>query len=1055
MEKILLAALLMGMSVTGSRAQNTTQMPDFTEWHDLQVNAVNRLATHTDFFAFSPEDDLVGQQPDKKKSKNYLPLDGNWKFKWVENADQRPTDFFRTDYDDSQWKDFPVPGIWEMNGFGDPVYVNIGFAWRGNFKNNPPEVPVKDNHVGSYRRTIHIPDSWDGKQVIAHFGSVTSCIYLWVNGQFVGYSEDSKIGPEFDVTRYLRKGDNLIAFQVFRWSDGSYCEDQDFWRLSGVARESYLYARDARQHLKDIRVAPDLVNDYKDGTLSVNIQLSGRTKAFLVLEDADRQLVCKTAASPDKTGQAKAFMELRNPRKWTAEIPYLYYLYVHTEDARTGKELETIPLRVGFRKVEIKNAQVLVNGQPVLFKGANRHEMDPDGGYVVTRERMVQDLKLMKQLNVNAVRTCHYPDDPLWYDLCDEYGLYVVAEANQESHGFGYGEDAVSGTPLFARQIMERNQHNVGTKFNHPSIVIWSLGNETRYSKNFDEAYDWIKSQDKSRPVQYERAELKGYATDIFCPMYYPPKACEKYAQDDSHTRPLIQCEYNHTMGNSGGNLKEYWDLVRRYPKYQGGFDWDFVDQALHRTPHFDASRSLADYERMAKEANVKTEYTYGGDYNRHDPSDNNFNCNGMIGPDRQLNPHAYEVGYEYQNIWASPVDLRQGKIRIHNEYFFRDLGNYRMEWSLVNEGETVKSGTIDQLDIAPQQTAEYTLPITGKEYDGEVLLNIDFKLKDAEPLMTAGQTVAEAQMEVQPWQPVQKKEPIVKDKIKVTDKIKENLVRFSGNGFSIMFNRKTGFLTSYQVDGHDLLGEGGTLKPNFWRAVTDNDMGADFQNRLSVWRNPTLMLKSLEVEKKTGCLTAVYDMPETGAGLRLVYHATPDGALHVGMEMEIKKGSKTPNLPRFGMLMQLPYKMDRSVFYGRGPVENYADRKLSQRIGRYEQTADEQFFPYIRPQETGTKSDIRWWQQTDSSNRGFRVQPDEAAFSASALHYNISDLDEGKEKHQRHSYQVPLSEYTNLTLDAAMMGVGGIDSWGSEPLEKYQLPAGNRSMHFWIIPVR
>lgn len=475
MDKILLTALLMGMSVSGIHAQKTIVEPTFTEWHDLQVNAVNRFATHTDFFAFAPTENVHSRKFDMKQSANYLSLNGDWKFNWVENADQRPTDFFRTDFDDSQWKTFPVPGIWEVNGYGDPVYVNIGFAWRGNFKNNPPEVPFKENHVGSYRRTIRIPDNWDGKQVIAHFGSVTSCVYLWVNGKFVGYSEDSKIGPEFDVTKYLEKGENQFAFQVFRWSDGSYCEDQDFWRLSGVARDSYLYARDAKQHLKDIRVTPDLANDYKDGTLSVNLQLAGSTKAFLILEDADNNLAAKTVVTADKAGQAKAFMELRNPKKWSAETPYLYNLYVNVEDAKTSKAIETIPLKVGFRKVEIKNAQVLVNGQPVLFKGANRHEMDPDGGYVVTRERMLQDIKLMKRLNVNAVRTCHYPDAPIWYDLCDEYGLYVVAEANQESHGFGYSKNAISGSPLFAKQIMERNQHNVGTKFNHSSIIFGVL----------------------------------------------------------------------------------------------------------------------------------------------------------------------------------------------------------------------------------------------------------------------------------------------------------------------------------------------------------------------------------------------------------------------------------------------------------------------------------------------------------------------------------------------------------------------------------------------------
>lgn len=1047
--------MFVGLSVCGAHSQTTNTIPSFTEWHDLQVNKVNRFETHTDFFAFSAEETDILKANDKKASVNYISLDGDWKFNWVEHADQRPTDFFKVDFDDSQWGKMKVPGVWEVNGFGDPVYVNIGFAWRGNFKNNPPEVPIKDNHVGSYRRTISLPETWNGKQVIAHFGSVTSCIYLWVNGKYVGYSEDSKVGPEFDITKYLQKGDNQIAFQVFRWSDGSYCEDQDFWRLSGIARESYLYTRNPKQQLEDVKLTPDLINDYKDGVLNVNLKLKGNTKAELLLTDKSGSQVAKKTVTPDKFGQAKTLLEVIDPLKWTAETPYLYHLIISVLDAKTGKVIEMIPQNVGFRKVEIKNAQVLVNGQPIYIKGANRHEMDPDGGYVVTRERMIQDIKLMKALNINAVRTCHYPDDPMWYDLCDEYGLYLVAEANQESHGFGYGDDAISGKPLFAKQILERNQHNVGTKFNHPSIIFWSLGNETRYGKNFDVAYDWIKSQDTSRPVQYERALIDGYATDIFCPMYYSPSDCEKYAKDDRYQRPLIQCEYNHTMGNSGGNLKEYWDLVRKYPKYQGGFDWDFVDQALHLKPHFDANRTVADYEQLANEASVKTQYTYGGDFNKHDPSDNNFNCNGILGPDRQYNPHAYELAYEYQNIWASPLNLKEGTIQVKNEFFFRDLSNYKLEWTLVNEGKKVGSGVVDNLDIQPQSAATLTLPITKQTYNGEVLLNIDFKLKSPEPLMESGQVVAQAQMEVQKWTPQSISTSEKKRKVKIKDDKKTNQIQISNYRFSLSFDRKSGFLTNYEVDGRKLLGDGGTLKPNFWRAVTDNDMGANFQKSLSVWRNPDMNLTEIKVDKRLNQVTTVYDLPSVGAILRLNYVVNDDGGMRVSMAMEMKTDKKVPMLPRFGMLMQMPYDMEKSVYYGRGPIENYSDRKLSQRIGLYEQTADDQFYPYIRPQETGTKSDIRWWNQCDKDGKGIRIEFTGASFSASALHYNISDLDEGDEKHQRHSYQVPVSKFTNLTLDAAMMGVGGIDSWGAEPLKAYQIPAENRSFTFIITPLR
>ena len=640
-------------------------MPTDTEWHDLQVNEVNRLKLHTNYFAYeSAEKALAG---DPKASANYLSLNGTWKFHFAEAPNKRPSGFFETSYDDAAWKTISVPGIWELNGYGDPVYVNVGFAWRGHFKNNPPQVPLKDNHVGSYRRIINIPNSWDGKQIIAHFGSVTSNIYLYVNGMYVGYAEDSKVAAEFDITPYVRKGDNLIAFQTFRWCDGSYSEDQDFWRLSGVARDSYLYARNEKVQVSNIKLTADLVNNYQDGALSVDLDVKGSPTVDFDLLNANGISVSKHSVDFKGQRHGNVAFNIKNVKPWTAETPYLFTLV--TTVKKGGKVIEVIPQKVGFRKVEIRNSQLLVNGQPIYIKGANRHEMDPDGGYIVSRERMIQDIKIMKQFNINAVRTCHYPDDPQWYELCDEYGLYVVAEANQEGHGFGYGDDAPTKKPMFAKQILERNQHNVEMFYNHPSIIIWSLGNETADGPNFTAAFNWIKSVDSSRPIHWERAE-KGPNTELYCPMYLPQKACEEYALSSApeDQKPLIQCEYNHAMGNSGGGLKEYWDLVRKYPKFQGGFVWDFVDQALR-----DTKRGI---------------YTYGGDYNKYDPSDNNFNCNGLISPDRIPNPHMYEVGYEYQNIWVQPTDLMQGKIKVRNEYFFRDLGNYALQWKILVNGK-------------------------------------------------------------------------------------------------------------------------------------------------------------------------------------------------------------------------------------------------------------------------------------------------------------------------------------------------------------------------------
>ena len=1051
--KHLLMAALLGCTVGASAAEEKAAeklVPTFTEWHDLQVNEVNRLKLHTNYFAYENETLALAGQMDK--SANFISLHGAWKFNWVKDADKRPTDFYKTDLDDSAWKTMNIPANWEMNGFGVPEYVNTGFAWRGHFDQKPPAVPVKDNNVGSYRRIINIPDSWDGKQVIAHFGSVTSNIYLYVNGQYVGYAEDAKVAAEFDITPYLKKGDNLIAFQTFRWCDGSWCEDQDFWRLSGVARDSYLYARDAAVHLTNIKITPDLQNNYEDGVVQIYAEVKGQPVIEYKLLNHNGIEIIKSDANFKKRVNGTAQFTIKNVKKWSAEDPYLYTLVATVKDEK-GNIVEVVPQKVGFRKVEIVNSQLLVNGQPVLIKGADRHEMDPDGGYVVSRERMIQDIKIMKRLNINAVRTCHYPDDPVWYDLCDEYGLYVTAEANQESHGFGYGNDAEAKKPEFAKQILERNQHNVEMYFNHPSVIVWSLGNETVNGDNFIAAYKWIKEQDKSRPVQFEQAGRTGENTDIFCPMYYSHDGCDKYSKDDKFTRPLIQCEYNHTMGNSSGGLKEYWDMVRKYPKFQGGYIWDFVDQALHRNP----VKPMSVKDNLTYAQYNKLKYTYGGDYNDYDPSDNNFNCNGVIGPDRQLNPHAYEVAYEYQNIWAEAVDLQAGKISVYNEHFFRNLANYQLVWTLLQDGKAVQNGTVDKLDVAPQQKTTLTLPYQIPA-EGEVLLNIEFRLKKAEPLMEAGQMVAYRQLEVRTANAAAA--VVAEGKLKVENKKKETEIKVLNDFIDIEFDKATGLLKEYEVNGVDLLGEGGTLKPNFWRAVTDNDMGAQLQKKFRVWRAPALNLQTITASKvKVGknvnaVVKAVYDMPDVKAALTITYTIAPDGTMGVEQTMDATEGEKVSDMFRFGMLMQLPFQMDNSTFYGRGPIENYIDRKGSQNVGIYTQTAEEQFFPYIRPQETGTKSDIRWWQQTDKAGKGFRITSGNL-FSASALHYSIDDLDDGEEKEQRHSYEVPQSKYTELCIDKEQFGVGGENSWGAWPLPQHRLGYADKTFSFVISPVK
>ena len=1038
------------------------QQPTFTEWHDLQVNEINRLPLHTLHFAYDPNDfaGTGAEYLDKKKSMNYLSLDGTWKFNWVANADERPTDFYKTDLDDSKWNNIQMPGNWEMLGYGQPEYVNVGFGWRGHFDQQPPAVPTKDNHVGSYRREINIPANWDGKRVIAHFGSVTSNIYLYVNGKFAGYAEDSKVAAEFDITPFLKKGKNLIAFQTFRWCDGSWCEDQDFWRLSGPARENYLYARSKEHRLLDVRVETELKNNYKDGALNITAKLQGNTLAYFGLYDPDGKEVIVTGTDNVKNGVAKYQLRVKNVRKWSAETPNLYTLVVSPiQNGGMYLPYEIIQVKVGFRKVEIKNKQFLVNGQPVLLKGADRHEMDPDEGYNVSEERMIQDIMMMKRMNINAVRTSHYPNDPRWYDLCDKYGLYVVAEANQESHGFQYGDDAAAKKPEFAKQIMERNQHNVSMFYNHPSIVTWSMGNETVMGDNFLQAYKWIKSQDKTRPVQYEQAR-RGEGTDIFCPMYYPVAASEKYAKDPNSPMPLIQCEYNHTMGNSGGNLSDYWNLIRKYPILQGGFDWDFVDQALHR--NIVKPMSILPY-KMNNEELRKIEYCYGGDYNKYDPSDNNFNCNGIIGPDRQMNPHAYEVAYQYQNIWAKMVNAETGEVSVHNENFFRDLSNYALAWSLEEDGVETQNGTIADLDVPAQQTKNFTIPYDKSKIKGkEVFLNIDFRLKEAEPLLTAGQVMAYAQL------PVVTKQACSGDcskmlaqghgkkKMKLAAK-KNNVVAVTTPNLTFKIDRSTGLISEYAYNGKSLLGEGGTLKPNFWRAPTDNDMGAGLQKKFKAWKNPQMNLKNIDVkkDKKTNSVTILtsFDMPEVQGQMDITYVVFANtGAVKVTEDFKATEGAKVSDMFRFGMLMQMPYTMEKSNYYGRGPIENYSDRKDCMRIGVYTDDADNQYFPYIRPQESGTKSDIRWWKQTDATGLGLQVKSC-TPFYASAIHFDTEELDDGDDKEQRHSFDLKKSKFTNLFLDSAHMGVGGENSWGAWPLEKYRVHYGNKTFTFTLIP--
>lgn len=1006
------------------------QAQTFREWTDPETNAVNRAPMRSAHFAYSANELALGDQ-DMKSSANYLSLNGLWKFNWVNDADQRPVDFWRPDFNDKGWDNISIPGIWELNGYGAPIYVNTGYAWRNQFTSNPPEVPTENNHVGTYRRYVRVPASWKGKDVFAHFGSVTSNIYLWVNGKYVGYSEDSKLETEFDITKYLQPGkENLICFQVFRWCDGTYLEDQDFFRFSGVARDSYLYARD-KKRVEDIRVTPDLENNYTDGVLNIDLTTTASAPVTLVLSDA----YGKEVARQEVKGTGKTIIRVPNPHKWTAETPYLYKLIAHM----AGND-EVIPVNVGFRKIEISNGQVLINGKPVLFKGVNRHELDPDGGYVVSPERMAQDIKLMKSLNVNGVRTCHYPNDPLWYDLCDKYGLYVVAEANIESHGMGYGEKSLAKNPAYAKAHMERDQRNVQRYFNHPSIIFWSLGNEAGYGPNFEAAYEWIKNEDPSRPVQYEQAGWSN-KTDIFCPMYYGYDGMEKYGSNTPSDKPLIQCEYAHAMGNSIGGFDKYWEQIRKYPNLQGGFIWDFVDQAV-RTKGKDGVEIFA----------------YGGDFNRFDASDGNFCVNGVVSPDREPNPHADEVAYFYQNIWTRPVDGDSHKVGVYNENFFRDLSYVNLDWTLLNNGVPVREGRISDVNVAPGATSEISIPYGEISDEGEWTLNVYYALKEKEGLLSAGDIVAREQIILSP---AGFDNDIASDKESSLGSIPQvktndyNYLIVQNDDYEIEFNRHNGLMTRYNVAGTEFIANDGALSPNFWRAPTDNDYGANLQHEFAPWKNPEMKITGLESET-TGndvVVTATYDMPAVKSTLTINYHIAADGSVLVKESLQTTPGAKVPGMFRFGMKMEMPETFDNIEYYGRGPGENYADRKNAAFLGLYRQTVDEQFYPYIRPQETGTKSDVRFWRQLNNAGRGLEITSVKP-FSASALNYTIESLDGGESKHNTHSPEVEKTDFVNLCIDGVQQGLACENSWGARPQPQYMVPYADHSFTFTLKPV-
>ncbi len=1004
-------------------------------WQDPNVFEENRMPMRATF--------VSAQQ-------QTLNLNGLWKFHFNPTVEGRLRGFEAVGYDDASWDEIPVPGLWDLNGYCDPLYVNNGYPWSGHYKNNPPYPALEHNYVGQYRRSFTIDKSWIGKQICLNIGSATSNVRVWVNGKMVGYSEDSKLEARFDLTKYVHAGENTIALEIFRWCDGTYLEDQDFWRFSGIARGVEIYTRE-KERIEDVHVT-----GWADGRLKVHVEVTkGISRVDLEVRNPVGQYVFAVDGLKPVKGVVDYEVTVPDPLLWSAETPCLYTLGVQADTRKAVAENTEVSF--GFRTVEVVGNQLMVNGKPILIKGADRHELSPSGGYIVTEAEMIRDIRIMKELNINAVRTCHYPDDPRWLALCDKYGLYVVDEGNIESHGMGYGPATLAKNPLFAAAHLARDSRMVKRDFNHPSVIIWSLGNEAGAGPNFEACYDWIKAFDPSRPVQYEQAVIGRERrslryTDIYCPMYSSPDGDRAYLQHAD--KPLIQCEYAHAMGNSMGNFKEYWDLIRSEPAYQGGFIWDFMDQAL-RWP---SDKPGTDHI-----------FIFGGDLNDYDPSDGSFNCNGVIAADRSLHPHAYEVRYQYRNILTTAGD-KPGVVNIYNENFFTDLSGYRLVWTLEADGEPFRTGIVENLDVAPQATKTIDLGIGDRPDEGRVItLTVRYQLKEAEPLLPAGFEVAYDQLVLAdaPALPVGTSESV-----RGTVKSAETASAYAFCGtvtrpgtlnprsatWEVTIDKNLGALTSYKLEGKEMVSE--PMMPCFDRALVENDLGARFQNRFALWRNIQFQVASVAAKPVgNSCQVDVTFAPIDGKGIvKVAYLVDPDGTVAVSESLEDAGGlSEAQYLFRFGMRFAMPGQYSDLDFFGLGPWENYADRHSAALLGRYRQRVEEQYhYGYARAQESGTHTGMRWMNILDESGTGLKLSAP-TPFSASALPFSLEDLDT-----HVHSLELKAKAHENersrgttyVHMDLAQMGVGGITSWGTWPLKEYLLPAQPYDFVFTLAPV-
>ncbi|NLR82176.1 glycoside hydrolase family 2 TIM barrel-domain containing protein [Chitinophaga eiseniae] len=1051
-EKLLLVALTALCTRTWAQ-----QLPG--ELQTPEVVSVNRMPMRATSFAF--ENETLAQQREKNASTYFLSLNGSWKFNWVQDPRKRSVDFYKVDYNDAGWDNFKVPANWEVNGYGLPIYVNQPYEFAGRGKTgedmNPPfDIPEDNNPVGSYRKKINIPQQWDGRQVFIHLGAVKSAFFIWVNGQKVGYSEDSKLAAEFDITKYVKPGENLVALQVYRWSDGSYLECQDMWRISGIEREVYLYST-PKLDVRDFTITAGLDKSYTNGVFKVNMEVDNyridrntnhsKPDTFSVaieLKDTNSKSVYRdeTSSVQKVLGNYKSTVsfqrEIPAVQTWSAEVPYLYTLYITLKD-KTGKVLEVIPQRVGFRSIEITDRNFLVNGKRVFLKGVNRHEHNATQGHTLSQEDMRKDMEMMKQLNVNAVRHSHYPPDPYWMQLCDEYGLYVVDEANIESHGRYYDlAYTFANDKQWRVPHLERIQRMYERDKNHAAVVTWSLGNEAGNGVNFYEAYDWLKAKDATRPVQYERAE-HDYNTDMIVPQYPAPGSLVRYSQRNPD-RPMIMSEYAHIMGNSLGNFQDYWTAIENNPYLQGGFIWEWIDQGIDTVKN--GKRILA----------------YGGDFPLSGPvnedfSDNNFCVKGVVTAHRGLTPMAVEVKKVYQHI--KTTGNHGDSIFIRNGYFFRDLSNYQLTWEILEDGKRIEQGVVRDLKVGPQQSIALLLPVKTKAKEGkEYFLNTRYTLKQSEPFISAGFEIAAEQFAWKPGASAANGATAKQSPLQVTTT--PDAVQLKGPGIALTFDLKKGSLTSYKVQNEEMLADG--PQPAFWRAPTDNDIGAGFNHSLRKWRNAAAEGKLLEATgKQTGDTYTVTIKKELLNGEAIstqIFLVYGDGSVKVNNELTVVKG-KYPLLLRVGNDLQLNKQYNQISYYGRGPWENYTDRKTASFVGIYQQPVDSQYFPYARPQESGNKSDVRWVNMTNKKGKGIRFEYADSLISFAALPYSLDDLDPEADKKQYHSGELVPRNTIYMHVDMQQSGVQGIDSWGSMPLKEYRIPYANQAYSYWIKPLK